>query len=205
MFMLMYFSLRVKTALEKLLEMPNFTLTLRLIPDKVENTLFKTIQSGGKGGRRVKLKNNIKEDSHHKYLRQVTYVKPEKREQRKRDEFLLEMMQGRIKRSQHESVTRKSKGSKSLARVSPEYWFSGPLIRTDRVEKLSPVRQMAVDKHVVHGLPDNFSWCLQYFASYAQISNVSLLQELADIENLILHLDKDFFGYMKPMKNKNHN
>ena len=182
---------RVKTAMEKLLDMPNFTLTLRMIDDKVKRTLFSSVQRGVK---RVKLKNNRKEEIRQIRANSVTQTA------KKRGEFLLEMMHRRIKRSTHDSVTIKSKGSESFARVTPVYWFSGPLFRTDCLERFSPVRQMALDKHVLHGLPDNFSWCLQYFASYAQISNVSLLQELSDIENLILHLDKDYFGYMRSTK-----
>ena len=199
----MYYSPRVKKAMEKLLDMPNFSLTLRLMDKKVEETLLRTIRGGGKSVKRVKLKNNAKEEPKGVFINSLSETK------RKRDEFLLEMMHGRIKRSTHDSVTRKSKGSESFSRIeNPVYWFSGPLVRTDYLEKFtrsigigkekfSQVRQMALNKHVLHGLPDNFSWCLQYFASYAQISNVSLLQELSDIENLILHLDKDYFGYMK--------
>ena len=187
----MNYSPRVKTAMEKLLDMPNFTLTLRMIDDKVKRTLFSSMQRGVK---RVKLKNNRKEE--HQQIRANSVTQTAK----KRGEFLLEMMHRRIKRSTHDSVTIKSKGSESFARVTPVYWFSGPLFRTDCLERFSPVKQMALDKHVLHGLPDNFSWCLQYFASYAQISNVSLLQELSDIENLILHLDKDYFGYMRSTK-----
>ena len=177
--------------MEKLLDMPSFTLTLRMIDDKVKRTLFSSMQRGVK---RVKLKNNRKEEPRGPRANSVTQTA------KKRGEFLLEMMHRRIKRSTHDSVTIKSKGSESFARVTPVYWFSGPLFRTDCLERFSPVKQMALDKHVLHGLPDNFSWCLQYFASYAQISNVSLLQELSDIENLILHLDKDYFGYMRTTK-----
>ena len=192
----MNYSPRVKTAMEKLLDMPNFTLTLRMIDDKVKRTLFSSMQRGVK---RVKLKNNRKEKPRQIRANSVTQTA------KKRGEFLLEMMHRRIKRSTHDSVTIKSKGSESFARVTPVYWFSGPLFRTDCLERFSPVKQMALDKHVLHGLPDNFSWCLQYFASYAQISNVSLLQELSDIENLILHLDKDYFGYMRTTKQERMN
>ena len=189
------YSPRVKTAMQKLLDMPNFTLTLCLIDDNLKKTLFKTIQRGGKSVKKVELKdNNVK--------RKSRCFDGNFETKRKREEFLFEMMHGRVKRSHHESVSRKSKGSESFNRVSPVYWFSGPLARTDRLEKMSDVQRAAVDKHVLHNLPDNFSWCLQYFASYAQISNVSLLQELSDIENLILHLDKDYFGYMKAQKRK---
>lgn len=191
----MYSSPRVKTAMEKLLDMPNFTLTLRMIDDKVNRALFNSIQRGVK---RVKLKNNRKAEIKHQQTRANANSNSQTR--KKRREFLLEMMHRRIKRSTHDSVTIKSKGSESFAKVTPTYWFSGPLHRTDCLERFSPARQMALDKHVLHGLPDNFSWCLQYFASYAQISNVSLLQELSDIENLILHLDKDYFGSMRSTK-----
>ena len=188
--------------MEKLLDMPNFTLSLRLMDVKAQETLIKTIRRGGKSVKRVILKNNLKVEPKGVRINSSNETK------RKRNEFFLEMMHGRIKRSTHDSVTRKSKGSESFSRIENQvYWFSGPLVRTDWLEKstlriapqekFSSVRQMAFNKHVLHGLPDNFSWCLQYFASYAQISNVSLLQELSDIENLILHLDNDFFGYMK--------
>ena len=198
--------------MEKLLDMPNFTLTLRLIDENVEKNLFTTIQ-GGKWSatrslKKVKQLKILRQDAPHHPIKANGVKETCSSTKRKQNEISLdlELIHGRIRRSQHESVTIKSKGSKYFATLrAPAYWFSGPLFRTDLVESVSPVKRMVVNKHVLHGLPDNFSWCLQYFASYAQISNVSLLQELADIENLILHLDKDFFGYMKPMKNKNHN
>ena len=191
--------------MEKLLDMPNFTLTLRLIDEKVEETLFTTIQGGNWNATR-----SLKKVKQLKILRQDKPQHPIKDNEVKASsksktnfdkrplDLDIEMMHGRIKRSQQESVTIKSKGSKYFATLrAPAYWFSGPQFRTDRLESVSPLERMVANKHVLHGLPDNFSWCLQYFASYAQISNISLLQELSDIENLILHLDKDYFGYLK--------
>ena len=88
------------------------------------------------------------------------------------------------------------------ANVTKKYWFSGPTVRNQPSNNclLTPTSRDHIEKNLVTTLPDSFAWILQYFASYAHVTSKELLQELADIENLILHLNQDYFGYFKGVK-----
>ena len=46
-------------------------------------------------------------------------------------------------------------------------------------------------------LPAHYSWTLNYFASYAHLDPIDLHREVADLERLLLVIDRNFFGMRK--------
>ena len=119
------------------------------------------------------------------------------------EEYAEDILKGEWKRSDKTSIVIKDK--ELFHQLQKKYWFSSPKIRdwtkinSKGIHKDKAKRDLH-NKHILTQLPDNFSWVLQYFSCYANIEPVSLLGELADIENMILHLDQDYFGFFKTVK-----
>ena len=106
---------------------------------------------------------------------------------------------GNTKRSSKKSVIIDKE--EAFARVYRQYWFSGGVAsRSTGIMRSSKAKYKLLDQAILNTLPDNFAWILQYFACYGFVSNLEILQELADIENLILHLDQDYFGMLKSVR-----
>merc|ERR1719397_196335 len=87
-----------------------------------------------------------------------------------------------------------------FAKVTKKYWMTSPIICRDRMEFAGPKEML--NSVLLTSLPEHFSWTLQYFSSYGQIPIGDLLDELVSIENMILSLDEDYFGYQNNMKVK---
>ena len=119
------------------------------------------------------------------------------------EDYAEDILKGEWKRSDKTSIVIKDK--EVFHHLQKKYWFSSPKIRewtkinSKGIHKDKAKRDLH-NKHILTQLPDNFSWVLQYFSCYANIEPVSLLGELADIENMILHLDQDYFGFFKTVK-----
>ena len=89
---------------------------------------------------------------------------------------------------------------RTLVKVIKKYWMTSPIICKDRTNFVGP-KEMPDDVFLAT-LPVNFSWTLKYFSSYAQIPIGELIDEIVKIENLILHLDQDYFGFKETKKIK---
>ena len=86
-----------------------------------------------------------------------------------------------------------------FVKVTKKYWMTSPIRPIgDGTQFIGPKEMM--DDILLSTLPDHFSWILKYFSTYAQIPVGELLDELVKIENLILHLDEDYFGFQKTEK-----
>jgi len=78
------------------------------------------------------------------------------------------------------------------------YWFTHHYTQ----HELSQVQhdKELLNQQVLNIIPSNFAWILKYFACYAYMSPLELLEELTEIEMLILALDPHFFGLPKKLK-----
>ena len=184
----------VKEGFRNLLKMPTQSLSLCYMMDKEKRLL-----SRGKAKMKFLLKNNYKSCFRKNSVRRKKVHKIGVHE------FLHNMFSTEFKRSTSEVVTFKRKKKKGAvggdywANVTKKYWFSGPTLRFGafKADFSTPTSTEHIEKNIVTTLPDSFAWILQYFASYGHVSTAELLQELADVENLILHLNQDYFGYFK--------
>jgi len=93
----------------------------------------------------------------------------------------------------------------SLVQASRNYWSSA--VRRPGVWS-SPYREcpeLTFSRAVLHTLPHNFAWILQYFAAYACLNPLSLLSELNKIETLVTAVDPNYFGYQRHIKSRDFN
>ena len=113
--------------------------------------------------------------------------------------FCDEHLHGRNKeKSNYFAPNSKVQMNGKLVKVTKKYWMTSPIICRNRRKFRGP--KSMLDDILVSTLPDHFSWILKYFSIYAQISMGELLDELGSIENIILDLDEDYFGFQKIVK-----
>ena len=110
--------------------------------------------------------------------------------------FCDEHLYGRnLEKTNYFSPNPKVQWKGKLVEVTKKYWMTSPIIGRNR-RKFTGPRAM-LDDVLLATLPDHFSWILKYFSLYALIPIGDLLDELLSIENIILDLDEDYFGYQK--------
>ena len=185
---------KLVTGLKSLLAMTGNSLDLLIVESRELEKVFKAASISKK---KVANKQNYA----------VTFNGNEKRKTDRTvnvEDYVEDIFKGEWKRSDKTSIVIKDK--ELFHHLQKKYWFSSPKIRawnmhawSKGVNKVKAKRDLH-NKHILTQLPDNFAWVLQYFSCYANIEAVSLLGELADIENMILHLDQDYFGFFKAVK-----
>jgi len=83
------------------------------------------------------------------------------------------------------------------------YWFAHHYTQKELTSVHSKTHVLIDKKLIVEQMlnvvPSNFAWILKYFASYAHLPPLELLEELNEIEKLILVLDPQFFGLPKKL------
>ena len=83
------------------------------------------------------------------------------------------------------------------------YWFAHHYTQKQLTSSRSKppihVDKKLLADQVLNVFPNNFAWILKYFASYAHLPPLELLEELNEIEELILALDPLFFGMPKKL------
>jgi len=191
-------SSRIKEVLTKLLEMPKFSLSLAYMDHNQRRKLFKY-----KRGYKFCLKRNYKVFNSYKRGMNINMMD-------NRSEYFKMLFTSKSPRSTRASVTVKPRVNGGVARkdfyvnVSKKYWFSGPAVRKCKISQNAGLStnysNQAYMRKILETLPDNFAWILDYFSCYSYVSTVELLQEVYDIENLILLLDEDYFGFFKAVK-----
>jgi len=86
------------------------------------------------------------------------------------------------------------------------YWFAHHYTQKELTNGYTKtpvlIDKKLITEQLLNVVPSNFAWILKYFASYAHLPPLELLEELNEIEKLILVLDPQFFGL--PMKLKPH-
>jgi len=195
-------SSRIKEVLSKLLDMPKYSLSLAYMDHQQRRKLFKW-----KKGYQFRLKRNYKVLNPY---RKAMRTNSNQNKALTRYEHLKMLLTSKSPRSNRASVNVNPKIHNGIAKkefyvkVQKKYWFSGPKLRKCDIYLHSGsshnYNYQAYMRQVLETFPDNFAWIVDYFSCYSYVSTVELLQEVYDIENLILLLDEDYFGYFKAVK-----
>lgn len=79
-----------------------------------------------------------------------------------------------------------------FVRVTKKYWMASTTVCRN---KTFPGNKEMLEDVLLATLPENFSWLLKYLSCYSSLPPADLLDELATVERIILHLDPDYFGF----------
>ena len=185
----------VKTALDNLLNMTKCSLALNK-----SNTLTQSYLTKGKLEKQLaglKLQKNHVTNIGRKNLTQKSRSSSETLIRSNMTEFCDEYLYGNNEeKSSLYKPNPKVELKGRLVKVTKKYWMTSPIRQIGDGTHFKGPKEM-MDEILLSTLPEHFSWTLKYFSTYAQISVGELLDEIVKIENLILHLDEDYFGFQR--------
>lgn len=185
----------VKRALDNLLNMTKCSLALNKSNSRGQSFLTKGKLEKQLAG--LKLQKNHVTNIGRKNLTQKSRSSSETLIRSNMTEFCEEYLYGNnVEKSSLYTPNPKVELKGRLVKVTKKYWMTSPIRQIGDGNYFKGPKEM-MDEILLSTLPDHFSWTLKYFSTYAQIPVGELLDELVKIENLILHLDEDYFGFQK--------
>jgi len=116
-----------------------------------------------------------------------------------RSQFVEMVNSGKTRKSLFRVPNPKAESEK-LFNVTKSYWFSHTYLQSQFKRDFPRFNEELFTEKLLTIVPSNFAWILKYFACYAHLSPLDLMEELNDIEKLILALDPDYFGFPRKLR-----